>query len=65
MKYRVFWINFGWFSQDQFNTFEEAVAYGKSKAMEFNVYDPLNSIVASWTTFGGLKDRRFREVRCA
>ena len=53
--YKVFYTNFDYFSQDQFLTVGAAVAYGKSKGFEFQVYDQKDNLIASWRQFGGLR----------
>lgn len=56
-KFRVFYTNFDYFAQYTFSSYDEAIAYGKSKGFEFCVY--LGSeLVGSWSPIGGHKDRR-------
>jgi hypothetical protein len=54
MKYRIYWTNFGYYSQDEFTTLAEAIAYGKSKCFEFQISHDCN-VVASWSPIGGLR----------
>lgn len=54
--YRVFWINFGYYSQDEFTTLDAAIAHGKSKCFEFQVtHDCDESVFVSWSPIGGLR----------
>lgn len=36
--YRIYWINFDYFSQDVFETLESAIKYAKSKSFQFVIY---------------------------
>lgn len=51
--YRILWTNFGYFAQQQFDSLEDAVEYGKSKCFEFQVYYN-RDLIGWWTVFGGL-----------
>jgi hypothetical protein len=57
--FKVFWTNMGYYSQEDFSTLADALAYGKSKCFEFAVHHN-NDVVAAWTVFGGT--RHFQEV---
>lgn len=68
-RYRVRWVNFAYYSQDEFDTIDAAVAYVNSKGFEAAV-ELDGKIVASKTTFGGwvglesrLVPRTFSEIR--
>jgi hypothetical protein len=54
MKFRVFYVNLGWYALEDFATLDEAIAYGKSKGWEFAVHHGSN-VVAGWDFFGGLR----------
>jgi len=58
--FKVFWTNMGWYSQEEFGTLADALAYGKSKCFEFAVHHNDN-VVAAWSVFGGT--RHYQEVR--
>jgi hypothetical protein len=59
--YRVYFTNFGYYSQEKFNTLDSALEYGKSKCFEFQVTHELadgwecRRVVASWSPIGGLR----------
>ena len=68
-KFRVRFVNFNYYAQDEFDTLEAAVAYANSKGFEVAV-EKDGGIVASKTTFGGweglyqrLEPRTFSEIR--
>ena len=52
MKFRIFWTNFGYFAQPEFDTLEAARAYGVEKFFEHSIYQG-DRRVGYWTTFGG------------
>lgn len=52
--FRVYFTNHGYFSQEQFETAEAAVEYGRRCGFEFSVWQG-EARVASWTVFGGLR----------
>jgi len=43
--YRVYYTNFQYFADALFETLQEAIQFGKSKGLEFQVYEP-NKLVA-------------------
>lgn len=53
-RYRIFWTNMGYYSQEEFTSLADAIAYGKSKCFEFTVHHA-GEILASWTVFGGTR----------
>lgn len=55
MKYQVHYTNFGYLAQDEFDTLDAAIAYGRSKGFEFQVMRG-NKLLAFWTVFGGLRE---------
>lgn len=50
--YKVYWTNFGYYSQEEFTTLDAARNYGKSKCFEHSVHFK-GEMVGYWTTFGG------------
>ena len=44
----------GYFSQEEFTTLADALAYGKSKCFEFTVHQG-SDMLASWSVFGGTR----------
>jgi hypothetical protein len=55
-KFRVYYINFDYYSQEEFESIEDAVAYGKTKCFEFRVDDPSGNPVCAWSPIGGLRN---------
>lgn len=55
--YRVYWTNFGYYSQEEFKKLEDARAYGVSKCFEHQIYKD-GAMVGWWTTFGGWNEYR-------
>jgi hypothetical protein len=53
MQYRVFLTNFGWFVEDSFPTFDEALAKAKSTGFETTIHLG-DTIVAKYSPLGGL-----------
>ena len=53
--YRIYWTNMDYSSQEKLHTVNDAIAYGKSKGFEFQVYDSKDNLIASWRTFAGLR----------
>jgi hypothetical protein len=61
MKYRIFFTNLGWYSQEEFTDINEAKQYVRSKFFEATIYAydkdwSSAERVASWTVFGGWRD---------
>ncbi len=54
--FRIFWTNFGHFSQEEFGTLEAAKSYVKDKFFEAGIWQG-ETLVASWTVFGGWRIR--------
>jgi hypothetical protein len=58
-KFKIFFINFGYYSQEDFSDLESAISYGKSKGFEFSVWEFFNDatglMCASWSVFGGTR----------
>ena len=52
MKFRVYWSNFGYFSQEEFTSLDAARKYGVAKFFEHSIYEG-DTPVGYWTTFGG------------
>ncbi len=52
--FRIYWINFGYYASQEFETAEQAITYGKEKFFEFRVEQD-NVIICSWSLFGGLR----------
>lgn len=68
-KYRVRWVNFGHYSQEEFDKLGDAISYVNSKGFEAAV-ELDGKIVASKTTFSGwsglydkLTPRTYSELR--
>ncbi len=59
-NYRVFWTNFGYYSQEEFSTLAEALDYIRSKSFEGAVHKG-GEVLAARSTFGGT--RYFTEAR--
>lgn len=53
MKYRVYFINHDYYSQEEFDTCNGAIAYGIDKGFEFAVHYG-SDVVASWGPIRGL-----------
>ena len=53
-KYRVFWTNHGYYSQEEFDTLADAIAYGKHQCFEFSVHQGDKMHVA-WGPISGLR----------
>lgn len=51
--YKVYFINFGYFSDRRFDTLEAAKEWGKSKGFEFTVYDENDVVQGTWGVFSG------------
>jgi len=56
-KIRVFWTNFGYASQEEFDSVEAAVVYARSKCFEASFWS-VDEFQGSWSPIGG-----FRPVR--
>ena len=62
----VHFTNHDYFAQDSFSSFDDALAYAKSKGFDATICKPYHSgkpykgveILASWSILGGLHDRR-------
>lgn len=54
--FRVYFTNFGYFSQETFTNVDDAKAYVKKVFSEASVWDG-DRMVASWTVFGGWRSR--------
>jgi hypothetical protein len=52
--FTVFWTNHGYASSEKFNTPAEALAYGKSKCMEFSVSKG-SDVILAWSPIGGTR----------
>ena len=68
-KFRVRWVNFNYYAEDEFDSVDDAIKYVDSKGFEAAV-ELDGSIVASKTTFAGwrglasyLTPRTFSEIR--
>ena len=55
--YKVYWTNFGYFSQEEFTTLEAAKKHGVDKFFEHQIYFN-GEMVGYWTTFGGWHEYR-------
>lgn len=54
-NYSVYFHNHGYYAQDKFETFSEALAYAKSKGFEASIHDGVDKMLAFWGPIGGLK----------
>jgi len=62
-NYRVFFLNHGYYAQEQFATFTEALSYAKSKGFEASIHDGVDRMLAFWGPIGGLKsDLGYRDI---
>jgi hypothetical protein len=52
--YRVYYINFSYFADGEWQTLEDAVAYVKSKCFQAAIYRG-DDMVASWCPLAGLR----------
>ena len=55
--YRVFFVNFGYFSQNESASFEEACLIAKRAGFEAAIYNPAGEVCATWSVFGGVRRR--------
>lgn len=53
--FRVFFINFGWFSSEESETLEGALKVAKNAGFQSSVYGPGEKLVASWCPLSGTK----------
>ncbi len=53
--FRVYWINFQYYSSESFVSVDEALAYIKAKGFEGRVDGAEGEIIASWSVFGGTR----------
>lgn len=51
---RVFWINHGYYSQEEFTKLEAAVEYAKSKCFEAAFHQG-NRVLGAWSPIGGFR----------
>lgn len=64
--FNVYWLNFDYFCDQDFASFDDAVAYAKSKCFEAVIIKPYRKghpyqggeHVGFWSPIGGLQDRR-------
>lgn len=62
MKYRIYLINFGWYSQHEFNNFEDALNKAKDMSYESRIeYGNSDMFCASWSPVSGTQ--YFQEYR--
>lgn len=52
MNYRVYLSNHGYFAGDKFTTFQEALAWARSKSFEVSIWEG-NEIVGTWSPISG------------
>ena len=60
--YRIFWLNFDYFSASVFDSVEEAIQFAKSRCFEALIVTPEGSSVAVWSPIGGTKYYNFESV---
>jgi len=56
--FRVFFINFGWFSRSESNNLDGALEIAKSAGFQSSIYDPADELVASWCPLSGTWRRK-------
>jgi hypothetical protein len=61
MKYRIYFTNLGWFSQEEFTDLDDAKRYVVKKHFEATIYRydtdwSSADRVCSWTVFGGWRN---------
>ncbi len=58
--YRIWFINFGYFSNSLFASKEQAIEAGKRACFEFAIHEfetsAIGKVVCSWSPIGGLKN---------
>lgn len=54
--YKIYYINFDYYSQEEFISFGAALAYGKSKSFEFRIDAKDGTPLASYSPIGGFRD---------
>jgi len=54
MNLRIYFINFGYYSSQEFTNREAALAFGKSRGFQFSIWDG-PSLVGSWCPIGGTR----------
>jgi hypothetical protein len=59
--WRVFFVNFGYFSANEGKSVEEAVKIARRAGFDAQIYSPSEQIVATYDVIGGLRwwDRRY------
>jgi hypothetical protein len=59
--WKVFFINFGWFSARESNNVEQAVRVARDAGFQSQIYSPQGEIVATYCPLAGLRyvDRRY------
>jgi len=59
VKFRIFFTNFDYYSQEEFSDSESALEYGKSKCFEFSVNEfhgkEYIRMISSWSPIGGTR----------
>lgn len=54
MKYQVYWMNFQYYADAQFPSFDDALRYGKARGFEFSIIAK-DTTVAVYSPIGGLR----------
>jgi len=59
--WRVFFVNFGYFSANEGTTVEDAVRVARKAGFDAAIYSPEDQIVATYCVIGGLRwiDRKY------
>ena len=60
--YRIYYINFDYYSAEEFTSFGAALDYGKSKSFEFRIDAEDGTPLASWSPIGGFREFNARIV---
>jgi len=55
-RFRVFFANHDYFSQEEFTSADKAIAYAKSKGFDATIYDPAGNPIAAWSIIGGTRN---------
>ena len=61
MKYRIYFVNFEYFSQREFDTLDEAIHFAKVSTFESTIWYN-NQRVASFSMFGGVRRYKHEKV---
>lgn len=60
--YKIFWINFDYFAEPHFDSFDAAVQFAKSRCFEALIVNNCGESVGVWSPIGGAKRYNFEVV---